>query len=251
MAGRLAGKVAVVTGASSGMGLVTAKRFVEEGAQVVIIGRREKELSEAAAQIGGNVIVVRGDVSRLEDLDRLYSVVQEKHGRIDILFANAGISEFSPVAAVTEEHFDRLFDINVKGLYFTVQRALPLLKDGASIVLNASISGNRVGMEALSVYGATKAAVRSFARTLSIDLKTRKIRVNSLSPGAISTGILGKMGLDEKTIAEAFSAVAAQIPTGRIGTSEEIASTVLFLASDESSYINGVDLVVDGGMSQV
>jgi NAD(P)-dependent dehydrogenase (short-subunit alcohol dehydrogenase family) len=250
MAGRLAGKVAVITGASSGMGLVTAKRFVEEGAQVVITGRREKELAEAAAEIGKNVTVVRGDVSKLEDLDRLYSVVREKHGKLDILFANAGVGELAPLGAVEEEHFDRLFDINVKGLFFSVQKALPLLNDGGSIILNASVAA-RKGMGAMSVYSATKAAVRSFARTWTSDLKDRKIRVNSISPGPIETPILSKMGLSQDQLAQFESMIVAQSPAARFGTSDEIASTLLFLASNESSYISGVDLCVDGGMSQV
>jgi NAD(P)-dependent dehydrogenase (short-subunit alcohol dehydrogenase family) len=250
MAGRLAGKVAVITGASSGMGLVTARRFVEEGAQVVITGRREKELAEAATEIGKNVTIVAGDVSKLEDLDRLYSVVREKHGKIDVLFANAGVVGIVPLGAVKEEYFDRLFDINVKGLFFTVQKALPLLSDGGSIILNASTAA-RQGLAALSVYSATKAAVRSFARTWTTDLKDRKIRVNSISPGAIETPILYKMGLSKDELAQFESMLVAQSPAGRFGTSDEIASTVVFLASNESSYISGVDLCVDGGISQV
>jgi NAD(P)-dependent dehydrogenase (short-subunit alcohol dehydrogenase family) len=247
---RLSGKIAVVTGGNSGMGLVTAKRFVEEGAHVVITGRRQKELDEAVAHIGKNVTAVQADVSRLEDLDRLYAKVREKHGRIDILFANAGVGQLSPLGAITEEHFDREFDINVKGVLFTVQKALPLFKDGGSIILNASVAG-RKGMGGFSVYSATKAAVRSFARTWTSDLKDRKIRVNAISPGPIETPIFGKMGLTEEQVAQFGGYVVSQVPLGRIGQSEEIAATVAFLASDESSYITGVDLCVDGGMAQV
>ncbi len=248
--GRLSGKIAVITGANSGMGLATAKKFVKEGAHVVITGRREKELKEAAELIGKNVTTVTSDVSRLEDLDRLYSIVREKHGHIDILFANAGLGQVTPLGSVTEATFDKTFDVNVKGLFFTVQKALPLLKDGASIILNASIAAS-TGLEGFSVYSASKAAVRSFARSWTSDLKARKIRVNSLSPGPIETPIFGKMGLTQEQ-AEQFGAnIVSQVPLGRIGKPEEIAATVVFLASDESSFITGVDLSVDGGLAQV
>ena len=247
--GKLSGKVAVITGGNSGIGLATAKRFVEEGAQVVITGRRKKELDEAAAQIGKNVTAVQGDVSRLEDLDRLYATVREKHGHIDVLFANAGLGSVAPLGAISEEHFDREFDINVKGVLFTVQKALPLFKDGGSIILNSSIAGQK-GFGGFSVYNATKAAVRSFARSWTSDLKERKIRVNAISPGPIETPIFGKMGLSKEQ-SEQFVSQLSQLPLGRTGRPDEIASAALFLASDESSYITGVDLSVDGGLAQV
>jgi len=248
--GKLSGKVAVITGGNSGIGLATAKRFVQEGANVVITGRRKKELDEAAAQVGKDVTAVQGDVSRLEDLDRLYDTVRKKHGRIDILFANAGVGSLAPLGAISEEHFDREFDINVKGLLFTVQKALPLFKDGGSIILNSSIAGQK-GFGGFSVYNATKAAVRSFARTWTSDLKDRKIRVNAISPGPIETPIFGKMGLSEEQLAQFGISLISQVPLGRVGQSEEIASAALFLASDESSYITGVELCVDGGVAQV
>jgi NAD(P)-dependent dehydrogenase (short-subunit alcohol dehydrogenase family) len=247
--GKLSGKVAVITGGNSGIGLATAKRFVEEGAQVVITGRRKKELDEAAAQIGKNVTAVQGDVSRLEDLDRLYATVREKHGHIDVLFANAGLGSVAPLGVISEEHFDREFDINVKGVLFTVQKALPLFKDGGSIILNSSIAGQK-GFGGFSVYNATKAAVRSFARSWTSDLKERKIRVNAISPGPIETPIFGKMGLSKEQ-SEQFVSQLSQLPLGRTGRPDEIASAALFLASDESSYITGVDLSVDGGLAQV
>jgi len=247
--GRLSGKVAVITGGNSGIGFASAKRFVDEGADVVITGRRKKELDEAAAAIGKNVLAVQGDVSRLADLDHLYAAVKETHGLIDVLFANAGIGSFAPLGAISEEHFEQLFGINVKGLLFTVQKALPLFKDGGSIILNSSVAG-RKGIGGFSVYNATKAAVRSFARTWTSDLKQRKIRVNSLSPGPIETPIFGKMGLPQDQLKE-FSTFISALPLGRTGQPEEIASVALFLASDESSYITGVDLCVDGGLAQV
>jgi len=248
--GKLSGKVAVITGANSGIGLATAKRFVEEGAHVVITGRREHELNEAAAQIGKNVTAVQGDVSRLDDLDRLYATVREKHGHLDVLFANAGLGTTAPLGSVSEEHFDRQFDINVKGLLFTVQKALPLFKDGGSIILNSSIAGQK-GFGGFSVYNATKAAVRSFARSWTSDLKQRKIRVNAISPGPIETPIFGKLGLSQEESRQIATSFSEQVPLGRTGQPEEIASAALFLASDESSFITGVDLCVDGGMAQV
>ena len=247
---RLSGKVAVITGANSGIGLATAKRFVEEGAHVVITGRRKKELDEAAGQIGKNVTAVQGDVSRSEDLDRLYAEVKARHGHIDILFANAGVGQVAPLGTITEEHFDREFGINVKGLLFSVQKALPLLRDGGSIILNSSIAG-RKGIEGFSMYNASKAAVRSFARSWTSDLKGRKIRVNAISPGPIETPIFGKMGLSQEQFGEFAASILSQLPLGRLGQSEEIAAAAVFLASDESSYITGVDLCVDGGLAQV
>jgi len=248
--GRLTGKVAVITGANSGIGLETAKRFVEEGAQVVITGRRKDELVKAAAEIGENVVAVQGDVSHLEDLDRLYAEVKAKFGHIDILFANAGLGQVAPLGAVTEEHFDREFDVNVKGLFFSVQKALPLFKDGGSIILNSSVAGHK-GIGGFSVYSATKAAVRSFARSWTSDLKDRKIRVNAISPGPIETPIFGKMGLTKEQSAEFANSIISSVPLGRVGQSEEVAAAATFLASDESSYITGIDLSVDGGQGQV
>jgi NAD(P)-dependent dehydrogenase (short-subunit alcohol dehydrogenase family) len=247
---KLEGKIAVITGGNSGIGLATAKRFVEEGAHVVISGRRDKELKEAAAFIGRNVTTVAGDVSRLEDLDRLYAIVKEKHGHIDILFANAGGGTIAPLAASTEAQFDQTFDINVKGLFFTVQKALSLFKDGGSIILTSS-NANELGVPGLTAYAASKAAVRSFARGWTMELKDRKIRVNSMSPGPIETPALEKVGLPPEQVEQAIAGFTSQVPLGRRGKPEEIAAVVVFLASDESSYITGVDLAVDGGMAQV
>ena len=247
---RLTGKVAVITGGNSGMGFDTAKLFIKEGAKVVITGRRQSELDNAVRDLGTSALGVQGDVSDLGDLDNLFSKVQTKFGKIDILFANAGVGELCPISEASEAHFDKQFDINVKGLFFTVQKALPLMNDGGSIILNSSVAGQK-GMEAFSVYCATKAAVRSFARSWTVELKSRKIRVNSLSPGPIETPIFGKMGLSEAQAQEFGSHVLTQVPMGRMGTGLEIAKTALFLASDDSSYISGVDLCVDGGMAQV
>src|SRR5919106_1223727 len=247
---KLAGKIAVITGGSSGIGLATAKRMVEEGAHVVITGRREKELKEAAALIKRNVTTVAGDVTRLEDLDRLYAVVKEKHGHIDVLFANAGAGKVAPLEVATEAQFDQTFDVNVKGLFFTVQKALPLFKDGGSIILTSSVS-NVMGVPGFSVYAASKAAVRNFARGWTMELKDRKIRVNSMSPGPIETPALENTGLTSEQAEQASAQFASQVPLGRRGKPEEIAAVVVFLASDESSYITGVDLAVDGGMAQV
>ncbi len=248
---RLNGKIAVITGGSSGIGLGTAKRFVEEGAQVVIFGRREKVLQEAADIIGRNVTTVMGDVARMEDLDRLYATVKEKHGHIDVLFANAGAGTVAPLAAATEAHFDQTFDVNVKGLFFTVQKALPLFKDGGSIILNSSVS-NVKGLPAFSAYAASKAAVRSFARSWTMELLDRKIRVNTMSPGAIETPALATTtGLTAEQAEAAVAQFTSQIPMGRRGKPEEIAAALVFLATDESSYITGIDLAVDGGWAQV
>ena len=250
IAKRLVGKVAVITGGNSGIGLATAKRLVEEGAHVVITGRRAKELAEAAAFVGKNVTTVEGDISSLKDLDRLYAVVKQKHGHIDILFANAGGGTVAPLATATEAHFDSIFDVNVKGLFFAVQKALPLFKDGGSIILTSS-NANMLGVPAFTAYAASKAAVRSFARGWTMELKDRKIRVNSISPGPIETAALEKAGLTAEQAEQAAGQFASQVPLGRRGKPQEIASVVAFLASEESSYITGVDLVVDGGMSQV
>ena len=250
MSGKLEGKVAIVTGGSSGIGLATAKRFVAEGAYVFITGRRQAELEAAVKEIGPNVTGVQGDVANLGDLDRLYATVKAKKGRIDILFANAGLSEFAPLGEVTEDHFDRIFNANVKGMLFTVQKALPLLADGASVILNASIVAS-VGMPAFSVYSATKAAVRSFARTWTVDLKERKIRVNAISPGPISTPGLDGLAHSEQEGAQFKASLVASVPLGRLGTPDEIAKGAVFLASDDSSFVTGTELFVDGGAAQI
>jgi len=247
---RLAGKVAVVTGGNSGIGLATAKRFSEEGAKVVISGRDQKTLDEAVKTIGGDVVAVRGDVSRLGDLDKLYQTVAQKFGKIDVLFANAGIAKFALVGDSTEALFDETFDVNVKGVFFTIQKALPLLNEGASIIINSSVA-NQTGAASASVYAATKAAVRSFARTLTSELVDRGIRINVVSPGPITTPIFGRTGLPQEAVDEFARGIKERVPMKRFGKPEEIASTVLFLATPESSYITGVDINGDGGMGQV
>ena len=248
---KLEGKIAVITGGNSGIGLATAQRFVAEGAYVFITGRRQSELDAAMKQLGKSVTGVQGDVSNLADLDRLYATVKKQKGHIDILFANAGTGEFAPLGAITEEHFDKIFNANVKGLLFTVQKALPLLKDGSSIILNASIV-SVTGAPAFSVYSASKAAVRSFARTFTTDLKDRKIRVNAVSPGVIpSPGYRKSLGMTEEQIKQYAESVVDKIPLGRTGTLDEVAKVVSFLASDESSYVTGIELFVDGGMTQI
>jgi len=247
---KLAGKIALITGGNSGIGLATAQRFVAEGAFVFITGRRQAELDAAVQQLGSSVVGIQGDVSNLADLDRAIATIKAQKGHLDVLFTNAGTAEFAPVEAVTEAQYDRQFDINVKGTFFTVQKALPLLADGAAIVLMASIVGSK-GFEANSVYSATKAAVRSLARTLTSDLKTRKIRVNTVSPGPIETpGLNTVASLTGQ--AEQFKAnMTSGVPMGRIGEADEIAKAVVFLASDDSSYVTGIELFVDGGMAQV
>jgi NAD(P)-dependent dehydrogenase (short-subunit alcohol dehydrogenase family) len=247
---RLDGKVAVITGGNSGMGLATAQRFVAEGAYVFITGRRQTELDTAVKLIGKNVTAVQGDVSNLADLDRLYATVKQQKGKIDVLFANAGVGALAPLGEITEEHFDKIFNINVRGLLFTVQKALPLFQNGGSIILNASIASIK-GIEAFSVYSASKAAVRSFARTWTVDLKSRKIRVNTLSPGPIDTPILDGLASTEEELKQVKTHLASQVPLGRMGTSDEIAKVALFLASDDSSFVTGVELFVDGGMAQI
>jgi NAD(P)-dependent dehydrogenase (short-subunit alcohol dehydrogenase family) len=248
--GKLAGKIALVTGANSGIGLATAKRFVAEGAHVYITGRRESELAAAAKDIGKNVTAVQGDVAKLGDLDRLFAQIKQEKGRLDIVFANAGIAKYAPLGQITEELYDSIFNINVKGVLFTVQKALPLLPDGASIILNASIVGSK-GLAANSVYSATKAAVRSFARTLTTDLKGRHIRVNAISPGMTSTPGLHELLASSDTGKQRGDSLATAVPAGRMGTPDEIAKAVVFLASDDSSYITGIELFVDGGLAQV
>jgi NAD(P)-dependent dehydrogenase (short-subunit alcohol dehydrogenase family) len=248
---KLDGKIAVITGGNSGIGLATAERFVAEGAYVFITGRRQNELDAAVKQIGNNVSAVQGDVSNLSDLDGLYATIKQRKGQIDILFANAGTGQFAPLGQITEEHFDKTFNANVKGLLFTVQKALPLLKNGSSVILNASIVSS-TGPAALSVYSASKAAVRSFARTFTTELKDRKIRVNAVSPGVIpSPGYRNSLGMTEEQIKQYSNSVVDKIPLGRTGTLDEVAKAVTFLASDESSYITGIELFVDGGMIQV
>ena len=243
-------KVAVVTGGSSGIGLATARRFIADGAQVVITGRNQDALDGAVAELGDRATGIRGDVANLEDLDRLFAQVREQFGRVDVLFANAGIAPFVPFEAVTEEHFDSLFDINVRGLFFTIQKALPLLSEGASVILNASVVAQS-GLPNTSIYSATKAAVRSLGRTLAAELSPRGIRVNVVSPGLIETPLVGKLGLSQDEV-EAFGAqIVQRTPLGRAGKPEEIAATVAFLASDDASYFTGADLVADGGMIQV
>jgi NAD(P)-dependent dehydrogenase (short-subunit alcohol dehydrogenase family) len=245
---RLDGKIAVITGGNSGIGLATAQRFVEEGAYVFITGRRQSELDAAVKQIGkNNVTGVQGDVSNLADLDRLYDTVKQQKGRIDVLFANAGIVELAPLGSITESHFDKIFNINVKGLLFTVQKALPLFQDGGSIILTASIGGSK-GYEGTSPYSATKAAIRSFARTWTVELKQRKIRVNAISPGPIDTAqqqLIGELGEQLRTN------LVNAVPLGRMGNPDEVAKAVSFLASDDSSYVTGIELFVDGGMAQI
>lgn len=245
---RLNGKIALVTGGSTGIGLATAKRFVEEGATVYITGRRQAELDVAIKEIGANAIGVQGDVAKLEDLDRLYAQIEKEQGRLDVVFANAGGGAFARLGEISEAQFDQEFGINVKGLLFTVQKALPLLKGGGSIILNASIVANK-GFENFSVYSATKAAVRSFARTWTSDLKGTGIRVNAVSPGPIDTPALA--GLAPGNEEGIKSALAESVPLGRLGEAVEIANAVVFLASDESSFVTGIELTVDGGAAQV
>jgi NAD(P)-dependent dehydrogenase (short-subunit alcohol dehydrogenase family) len=242
--GKLDGKVAVITGATSGMALATAKLFVEEGAYVFITGRRKDKIDEAVKLIGRNVTGVQGDAGNLADLDRLYETVKREKGSIDILFASAGVGELVKLEDVTEEHFDNTFDVNVRGTLFTVKKALPLFNDNGSIFLNGSIASIK-GFPAFGVYSASKAAVRSFARTWLLELKDRGIRVNVLSPGTIDTPILDPLGEEAK---EFFK---SQIPRGEMGRPEEIATVALFLASSDSSFVNGIELFVDGGTAQV
>jgi len=244
--GKLEAKIALITGGTSGIGRATAQRFVDEGAYVFITGRRDRELAAAVQEIGSNLTGVQGDVSNLGDLDRLFAQIQREKGKLDIVFANAGITPLAPLGKITEEHYDALFIINVKGVLFTVQKALPLMPDGASIILNASVVAS-VGLEEHSVYGATKAAVRSFARTWTTDLKDRHIRVNAVSPGPIDTPWWHARVADE----QGLKRWSERVPLGRPGTANEIAKAVVFLASDDSSYITGTELFVDGGFAQV
>jgi NAD(P)-dependent dehydrogenase (short-subunit alcohol dehydrogenase family) len=250
MSKKLEGKVALVTGGNSGIGLATARRFVAEGAHVFITDHRQAELDEAVRQIGRHVTGVPGDVSNLADLDRLFATVKQQQGRLDVLFANAGVGAVAPLGSITEEHFDRLFDVNVKGVLFTVQKALPIFNEGGSIILNASSAASR-GTEAFSVYSATKAAVRSFARCWTAELRRRKVRVNAISPGPIDTPIFDKAGLTREQIDQFKAGLVAAVPMGRMGRPDEVANAAVFLASDDSSYITGTELFVDGGFAQV
>jgi len=248
--GKLAGKIALVTGGNSGIGLATAKQFVNEGAYVFITGRRDAELAAAVKEIGRNVTAVRGDVSNLGDLDRLFAQIEREKGKLDIVFANAGVAKYAPLGKISEELYDSIFSVNVKGLLFTVQKALPLMCDGGSIILNASIVASK-GFSANSVYSATKAAVRSFARTWTTDLKDRRIRVNAVSPGSIDTPGLNDLLASSETGQQRLKMISNSVPLGRLGKPDEIAKAVVFLASDDSSYIAGTELFVDGGFAQV
>jgi NAD(P)-dependent dehydrogenase (short-subunit alcohol dehydrogenase family) len=249
-AGKLEEKVALITGGNSGIGLATAKQFVNEGAYVFITGRREGELAAAKKQIGKNVTAIQGDVSNLDDLDRLFAQIKKEKGKIDLVFANAGVAKYAPLGTITEDFFDSIFDINVKGVLFTVQKALPLLRDGGAIILNASIVASK-GLSSNSVYSATKAAVRSFARTWTTDLKDRRIRVNAVSPGPIDTPGLSELLASSETGEQRKKMISTTVPLGRFGRPEEIAKAVVFLASDDASYITGIELFVDGGFAQV
>ena len=250
MSKKLEGKVAVITGGNSGIGLATARRFVAEGAHVFITGRRQAELDEAVRQIGKHVTGVPGDVSNLADLDRLLATVKRQQGCLDVLFANAGILAVAPLGSITEEDFDKVFDTNVKGLLFTVQMALSIFTDGGSIILNASIAASKA-LEARSVYSASTAAVRSFARCWTTELRHRKIRVNVISPGPIETPIRDKVGGTREQIEQFKAKVLAATPMDRMGTPDEVANAAVFLASDDSSFVTGIELFVDGGMAQV
>ena len=248
--GKLDNKVALVTGGNSGIGLATAKRFVAEGAHVFITGRRQKELDAAVKEIGGNVTGVQGDVSSLADLDRLFDTIRKQKGRLDTVFANAGSAQVAPLGSISEEHYNQIFNTNVKGVVFTVQKALPLMGPGSTIVLNASIVASK-GFAALSIYSATKAAVRNFARGWAVDLKDKKIRVNVVSPGVVMTPGLSTLGLTEEQEKGFIDGMVAVTPQGRTGVPDDIAKAVTFLASDDSSYVNGAELFVDGGMAQI
>src|ERR1700680_1505001 len=246
--GKLEGKIALITGGNSGIGLATAKLFVNEGAYVFITGRRNAELSAAVKEIGRNATGVQGDVSKLDDLNRLFAQIKREKGKLDIVFANAGAAKYAPLGKITEELYESLFGVNVKGLLFTVQKALPLMPDGASIILNASIVASK-GLSSNSVYSATKAAVRSFARTWTTDLKERRIRVNAVSPGSIDTPGLNDLLASSETGQQRLKMISNSVSLGRLGTSDEIAKAVVFLASDDSSYITGTELFVDGGLA--
>jgi NAD(P)-dependent dehydrogenase (short-subunit alcohol dehydrogenase family) len=248
---KLEGKIAVITGGSSGIGLATAQRFAIEGTHVFITGRRQSELDEAVKRIGVKATGVQADMSNLADLDHLYATVKQQKGQIDILFANAGIGEFSPLEKISEQHFNKTFDVNVKGVLFTVQKALPLIKEGGSIILSSSTASSKA-MDGTTVYSASKAAVRSFARTWTLELKSRKIRVNAISPGPIDTpGLNAGFSSLGVSVDQIKATLANAIPLGRMGNRIEVANAVLFLASDDSSFVTGIELFVDGGMAQI
>lgn len=247
---RLEGKVAVVTGGNSGIGLATAKRLQDEGARVAICGRNQKTLDAAVKSIGNGVLAVQADVSKLSDLDRLFAAVNQKLGKVDILFVNAGVAKFAPLDAVTEQHYDEQFDINTKGAYFTICKALPVLNDGASIILNTSVVSH-VGVASGTVYAATKAAMRSFTRSIAGELVGRNIRVNAVAPGLIETPIFERTGLPKEALDEFAKTILAIVPMKRFGKSEEVAGVVAFLASSDASYITGVEIDVDGGRGQI
>jgi NAD(P)-dependent dehydrogenase (short-subunit alcohol dehydrogenase family) len=247
---RLEGKVAVVTGGNSGIGLATAKRLQQEGARVAISGRSRKTLDEAVRAIGNGVLAVQADVANLSELDKLYAEVSQKLGKIDVLFVNAGVAKFAPLAETSESMYDEQFDINIKGAYFTIQKALPLLNDGASIILNTSVADSK-GNVGISAYSATKAALRSLARTAAAELVGRGIRVNAVAPGPIVTPIFGRTGLPQETVDEWAKAIVERVPMKRFGQPEEVAATVAFLASQDASYITGVEINVDGGLGQI
>ena len=247
---RLEGKVAVVTGGNSGIGLATAKRFQQEGAKVVISGRSKKTLDEAVRTIGNGVVSIQADVASLSDLDKLYQDVSNKFGKIDVLFVNAGIAKFAPLAETSESTYDEQFDINVKGAFFTIQKAIPLLNDGASVILNTSVADSK-GNVNISAYSATKAALRSLARTAAAELVERGIRVNAVAPGPIETPIFGRTGLPQEAVDQFANQILETVPMKRFGQPEEVAAAVAFLASDDASYITGVEINVDGGVGQI
>jgi NAD(P)-dependent dehydrogenase (short-subunit alcohol dehydrogenase family) len=247
---RLEGKVAVVTGGNSGIGLATAKRLQEEGAKVAIAGRSRKTLDDAVRSIGNGVVAVQADVAKLTDVDKLYAEVSKKLGKIDVLFVNAGVAKFAPLSETSEDGYDEVFNINIKGAYFTIQKALPFLNDGASIILNTSVVDSK-GFEGASAYSATKAALRSLARTAAAELVGRGIRVNAVAPGPIVTPILGRTGLPKEAIDQFVKETVAKVPMKRFGQPEEVAGAVAFLASQDASYITGVEINVDGGLGQI
>jgi NAD(P)-dependent dehydrogenase (short-subunit alcohol dehydrogenase family) len=247
---RLEGKVAVVTGGNSGIGLATAKRLQEEGAKVAISGRSKQTLDQAVKMIGNGVVAVQSDVAKLTDVDKLFAEVSHKLGKIDVLFVNAGVAKFAPLADTSESLFDEQFAINIKGAYFTIQKALPFLNDGASIILNTSVADS-TGTAGASAYSATKAALRSLARTAAAELVGRGIRVNTVAPGPIVTPIFGKTGLSKDAIDEFAKGITAKVPMGRLGQPEEVAGVVAFLASQDASYMTGVEINVDGGLGQI